>query len=277
MSEIPEIKRNKKRSILHNNRRSLMGLLGITRDYTESKELEIQKLRIQKIMSSKMMVGGIAHDLNNLHFSILGNVGMLELENLTEGQVELLKNLKNATIRAEDLTTQLFSFASGRTSKKSIASVNTIISDSASLVLRGVKVTFDIKFPEEELFINADVGQMNQVINNLLINAIQAMPNGGNISINYSKIEHGNQVAPTMEDITYVKIVIQDTGVGIPQKLQQKLFLPYFTTKKNGAGLGLVSCFHIINDHKGYITFESKEGRGTTFFLYLPLSSNQQI
>jgi signal transduction histidine kinase len=277
MSEITEITRKKKKKLLRNDRRFLMGLLGITRDFTESKALEIQKSRIQKKMSLELMVGGIAHDLNNLLFSILGNVEMLELENLTEGHKKLLKNVKDATMRGKDLTAQLLSFPTGGTSKKSISSVNTIVSDSASLVLRSVKITYDIKSPKEELYINADVGQINQVINNLLINAVQAMPNGGNISINYSKIEHGNQVTATMEDITYVKIAIQDTGVGIPKKLHQKLFCPYFTTKENGTGLGLTSCFHIIKDHKGYITFESEEGRGTTFFLYLPLSPNQQI
>jgi PAS domain S-box-containing protein len=249
------------------------GVIGITRDITEKKKLEIEQNRVQKMETLELLAGGIAHDYNNLLTSILGNLELLELENLTEDQFELCKDCKHASLQAKDLTEQLLLFAKGGFSQIKTVSIKTIITDSVSLLSRGVKSLCEIVSPDAEFLVNVDVGQINQVINNLLINANQAMPNGGNITIKIEPVDHGNQVSTTLEDKLYVKISIQDTGIGIPKNLQTKIFNPYFTTKEKGHGLGLVSCFRIIQDHKGYITFDSQEGEGTTFYVFLPVQS----
>jgi signal transduction histidine kinase len=242
------------------------------KDISERKKFETEQFRFQKMESLELLAGGISHDYNNLLGTIIGSIDLLEMEHLNEEQLDICIDLKNAVNRAKDLTKQILYFAIGGYSKITRTPLSKIVRESASLVFRGVDPIYDINSSNEDIYVDVDIGQINQVINNLLINAIQAMPNSGKVTIFIELIDNGNQISNTLENKPYAKISIQDSGIGISKKNQLKIFSPYFTTKERGSGLGLTSCYRIIQDHKGYITFNSIEGEGTTFYIYLPLS-----
>ena len=176
--------------------------------------------------------------------------------------------------RARDLTQQLLTFSKGGAPVKKAASMEQIVLDSASFVLRGSNVKCEFVVPDPVWTVDADEGQMNQVINNLVINADQSMPEGGTISIRIENVTVGKKDIMAIKEGRYVKISIEDQGVGIAKEYLQKIFDPFFTTKQKGSGLGLAIVYSIINKHDGYINVESKVGIGTTFHVYLPASEN---
>jgi len=220
-----------------------------------------------------VLAGGIAHDFNNLLAGILGNISLAKIK--TEADSKIFKRLdeaENAVYRARDLTMQLMTFSKGGSPVKKTASIEQIVRDSALFVLSGSNVRCKFEVPEDIWAVEVDEGQMNQVINNLIINADQSMPEGGIIEV---RIEN-RSVAPRNEMSLaagrYVKISIKDQGVGIPKKYIHKIFDPYFTTKQKGTGLGLASAYSIIKNHGGFIGAESQAGVGTTFQVYIPAS-----
>ncbi len=260
-------------TFLHDINGNISGTMGITRDISERKKKEEEEIRIQKMESLEIFAGGIAHDYNNLLAAILGNIELLSLEPLTTDQKECISDLNQATNQARKLTRQLLTFTKGRIKKKELTSIRKLINQSTSLALRGSKIKLLVDYSKDDFNLNVNVGQINQVMNNILINANQAMPNGGEIKIQISKLDHGNLISSALNDETYALIQIEDQGNGIPKAIQNKIFTPYFTTKIKGNGLGLVNSYKIIQNHGGYINFQSKEGEGTTFFIYLPISN----
>ena len=242
-------------------------------DITERKKAEEELLRAQKLESLGILAGGIAHDFNNILTTILGNVSMARMQVAPEGEpFEMLSEAETASIRAQKLTKQLLTFAKGGAPVKETTSIKDILKESPSFVLRGSKSRCEFSIAEDLWPAEIDVGQISQVINNIVINANQAMPEGGIIQVAAENLiinaGHGLPVNPGR----YIRISIKDQGVGIAEKHLKSIFDPYFTTKHDGSGLGLATTYSIIKKHEGHITVESRLGVGTTFHIYLPAS-----
>jgi len=183
---------------------------------------------------------------------------------------EFLTEVENAAFQARDLTQQLLTFSKGGAPIKETASIQELLRESANFVLRGSNVNCNYTIADDLWPVNIDKGQINQVINNLIINADQAMPEGGAIQLSADNIHSGTNHLPSLNASHYIKISIKDTGIGIDSQHLSKVFDPYFTTKQKGHGLGLATCYSIIKKHDGDITISSKPGNGTTVNIYLP-------
>ena len=253
-------------------------MVGSLRDITKQKNLEFEQLRIQKFESIGLLAGGIAHDYNNILVSILGNIQLLQLgEHLTEEQRDILTELQAATMHATDLTRQLLTFAKGGKPVRKLESILRIIEDSASFVLRSSKCRYACQVEDVIPLVNVDKAQMMQVMNNLLINAVQAMPEGGLILITLSLIDTAITNEIPLKTGKFVKIAVKDQGVGISKENQVKIFDLYFTTKEGGSGLGLPTSYSILKNHNGHLTFESLEHHGSTFYVYLPATEEFSV
>jgi PAS domain S-box-containing protein len=250
----------------------------IYRDITQSKIDEAERLKSQKIESLSKLTGGIVHDYNNILVGILGNVNILQYKPSLDEDVKLiLKDIETAAIRAHDLTKQLLTFSKGGSPIKTPAHINDVIQDSVSLIMRGSKSQYELKFEGEMPVVEIDIGQISQMINNLIINAKQAMPTGGLLKISARTIIISDSSTIPLANGDYVQISIQDEGKGIPVEIQGHIFDPYFTTKPAGAGLGLATSFSIAKQHDGLLMFETEENKGTTFYIFLPVSDKQVI
>ncbi|MCP4763208.1 MAG: response regulator, partial [archaeon] len=175
-----------------------------------------------------------------------------------------------ASFKAKALTKQLLTFSKGGAPIKSAANIEKIITDSANFVLRGSNVKCTFLFDNDLMTVEVDEGQMNQVMNNLIINADQAMPNGGILTIIVKNFIISKPLALPIKSGNYIKIEIIDQGIGIPKEYISKIFDPYFSTKQTGSGLGLATTYSIVKNHNGFITVDSILGKGTTFIVYLP-------
>lgn len=246
------------------------------RDISERKRFEYELLKSEKLDSIGMLAGGIAYDFNNILTAILGYISLSKMD--SEPASTLFKQLDNAeraTLRAKDLTQQLLTFSKGGVPVKTLTSIKEIIKDSASFALRGSKIRCDLELADDLWAIEADEAQISQAINNLTMNAQQAMPAGGIMSITAENVLlHKNDNLPLQKG-RHLRITISDQGHGILKELFPKIFDPYFTTKEKGSGLGLTVVYSIIKNHGGYINVESEPGAGTTFTIYLPASPQQ--
>jgi PAS domain S-box-containing protein len=261
-------------SPLRDSKSTIIGAVMVFRDITEQIKMEEELRRAQKLDSLSLLAGGIAHDFNNILTAIAGNLSLAKI-NLqpTEKIYQRVSQAENATLRAQDLTQQLLTFAKGGAPIKKMASLGEMVKDVTSFVLRGSNVKCEYYIQENLWSAEVDIGQMSQVLNNLVINATQAMPDGGtvkisgkNVTIDDSINDNGN----TFNKGNYIQISVQDNGIGISSKHLPKIFDPFFTTKQKGSGLGLASCYSIIKNHEGHIKVESEIGKGTTFSIYLP-------
>jgi PAS domain S-box-containing protein len=253
--------------------RKLIG--AVIRDISARKAREEQKIYLnkKKLESVGVLAGGIAHDFNNILAAILGNIELAELYTDSNNKAyPLLKEAKNASIRAKDLTQQLLTFAKGGEPVKQTSSISKIITDSADFVLHGSSVVCDYHIPNDLWPVDVDTSQISQVIQNMIINACHAMPNGGLIEIYCNNVQDISKELSSLPPRQYIKITIVDSGSGIPQKHVDKIFDPYFSTKQDGSGLGLAICHSIICKHSGNISVQSEINKGTTFTIYLPAS-----
>lgn len=255
-------------------------VMGIARDITQRKRMETELLRIGKFESIGILAGGIAHDFNNILTAILGNISLARMYiNHEDKLFSILSEAEKASLRAKELTHQLVTFAVGGEPVKKTGSVADVVKGSVSLALAGSNVLCQCHMPDDLWPVEFDEGQIRDVIHNILSNAVHAMPAGGVVKIPGENVivraEKGNKGLP-LPDGKYVKISVEDQGIGIPDEHLPLVFDPYFSTKQRGTqkgmGLGLATAFSIIKKHKGYITVESKVGAGTTFQIYLPAS-----
>ncbi len=260
------------------NYRGKPHLLAVVRDITERKILEKETLKVQKLESTGILAGGIAHDFNNILTAILGNITLAKMYAKPEDKVyDRLLRAEKASMRAKDLTQRLLTFSKGGAPVKEIASTVNLVKESATFALTGSNVICKFTIPHDIWQVEIDKGQISQVINNLVINADQAMPDGGTIVINVENINIGKESTLFLNAGKYVKINIEDQGIGISEKHLNKIFDPYFTTKTKGSGLGLATAFSIIKSHDGLITVDSKLGVGTKFSIYLPASTEKAL
>ncbi|MBU1568713.1 MAG: PAS domain S-box protein [Proteobacteria bacterium] len=254
----------------------LIGALSLVENVTERLRIEKELLKIQKLESTGILAGGLAHDFNNILTAILGNINLSLLDQtLSQGTRKLLASAENASLRAKDLTQQLLTFAKGGEPIKESTSLSEVIEDSATFVLHGGNVSCACRLPENLWHALVDRGQISQVIQNIVLNSRHAMPNGGTVEIACSNVLPAEDAFALLDPKSkYVKIRIKDTGIGIPATLLDKIFDPYFTTKQEGSGLGLAITLSIINKHKGHILVNSETGKGTEFTIYLPAADS---
>lgn len=245
----------------------------VSRDITERRKADEEREKMQRLESIGILAGGIAHDFNNLLAGILGNIDLAKMHVKPGDKLyKRLEDTETASLRARDLTQQLLTFSKGGEPVKKDFSVSALLRDSVGFTLSGSNVRCEYLIPEDLWPVNADEGQINQVISNLVINAMQAMPGGGLIIASCENIAIGPKDAIPLKKGQYVKITLRDQGTGISEEHLAKIFDPYFTTKERGKGLGLATSYSIIKRHDGYITVESQLGVGTAFHIYLPAS-----
>jgi len=255
---------------------NIIGVVLVFRDNTEKKKMEEEILKAGKLESVGILAGGIAHDFNNILTAITGNISLAMRDIKPADEIfRRLADAESACMRAKDLTYQLLTFAKGGAPVRKVVSLSEIMEDSSRLALAGSNVRCSISMPDELLPADVDEGQISRVINNLLINAVEAMPGGGVITVRVENVMVSKGNAIPLAAGKYIKISIQDQGTGIPPGHLQKIFDPYFTTKQKGSGLGLAICYSIVKKHDGHISAESELGRGTTFSIYLPASSKE--
>ena len=246
---------------------------GIFRDVTEKRRLEEQLLRAGKLESVATLAGGIAHDFNNLLTAILGNISLARLHAVA-AQQNTLAAAEKASFRARDLVQQLMTFARGGQPLLQNLHPAKLLKKAALFALSGSNVKCGFAIPDNLWPVRGDKGQLTQVIHNLVTNADQAMPDGGTIKVTAENISLPTPAtAPALPAGNYVKISVEDHGVGIPAPDLARIFDPYFTTQQlssqKGTGLGLAICHAIIEKHAGRITAESNR-TGTVFHIYLP-------
>jgi len=251
--------------------------LNFLRDITEKHRLEEELLKAQKLEAIGVLAGGIAHDFNNILAAIMGNVSLAKMDVSQDDKIhQVLEEVEEASKRAKALTRQLLTFSKGGVPVKEVTTISDVIVGCSTFALSGSRIGCDFKLPADLWPVKIDVGQINQVIQNIIINADQAMDAGGTIRISAANItvnmNHGLPLRPG----NYVLLKFQDSGSGISEANLNKIFDPYFTSKENGSGLGLTTAYSIIKKHDGHITVDSQEGVGTTFNVYLP-SSKEEI
>ncbi len=243
-------------------------------DITERKRMEEEIMKARKLESLGVLAGGIAHDFNNMLTAVLGNISFAKHFADPENS-KLLRRLaeaEKASLRARDLTQQLLTFSRGGAPIKETVSLVELLKGTSEFALSGSNVVCEFSILDDLWPVDADQGQISQVIENLIINANQAMPEGGTIQVRAENVTVGTgNILPLVKG-QYVKVSVTDHGLGIPKEHLLKLFDPYFTTKQEGSGLGLATAYSIIKKHGGYITADSELGVGTTVNFYLPAS-----
>jgi nitrogen-specific signal transduction histidine kinase/ActR/RegA family two-component response regulator len=263
---------------IFNKDNRITGAVLVFRDITEKHKIEEDLLRIDKLESVGVLAGGIAHDFNNILSVILGNISLAKMYVKADDE-RLQKRFSDAELaimRAKDLTQQLLTFSRGGSPIKKTSAIQSVLKASCRFAVTGSNIQCEFDLPNDLLPVDIDAGQINQVINNLIINAQQAMREGGTIHIKAENMVSSEEIARqglVVNKGEYVRIAIQDSGVGIPLENLGKIFDPYFSTKEQGSGLGLATSHSIIKKHGGYITVESSPGNGTTFYIYLPASA----
>jgi PAS domain S-box-containing protein len=256
----------------------IIALLAITRDITERKKMGEELVKAQKLESVGLLAGGIAHDFNNLLTAVLGYINLAKMHVRSDSTAsEHLVKAENASFRARDLTRQLLTFSRGGAPVRKAASLREVIEESAGFALRGSDLRHEFIIPEDLWPVEMDEGQIGQVVQNLIINANHAMPNGGTVTITCRNVTIPEKSVLPLTRGDYVQVSIEDRGTGIAKEHLPKIFDPYFTTKAKGSGLGLATSYAIIKNHDGYITAESEPGVGTTFHFYLPASDSSGL
>ena len=262
--------------ILDDNNQPSGVILGAVRDLTDRKQMTAELMKTQKLESIGVLAGGIAHDFNNILTAILGNISLaktyIEAQESTEKALEKLTMAEEASLRATNLTQQLLTFSKGGLPVKKVTSVSELLTKSARLALSGSNVRCEYSISDDLWLAEIDAGQINQVINNIIINATQAMPEGGIVRVCAENAMVRENSNIPLQPGAYIEISIEDQGVGIPPENLQNIFDPYFTTKQGASGLGLATSHSIIGKHGGYITAQSQPGHGAVFHIYIPAS-----
>jgi len=251
------------------------GVVTVFRDVTQQQHLERELIRTQKMESLAVLAGGIAHDFNNLLTGITGNLSLARLHTSESPELsESLEEAEKAAFRARGLTQQLLTFSRGGAPIKTLCDLGRVARDAALFASRGSQVACRLELPDDLWGVEIDEAQIAQVIHNLVINAIEAMPSGGTIRMVAENLQVESDDG-LMRAGRYVVLRVVDQGPGIPEPLFGRVFEPYFTTKHKGSGLGLAICHSIITRHSGRIAVSSKPGTGATFEILLPAATTR--
>ncbi|MDD5674714.1 MAG: PAS domain S-box protein [Chitinivibrionales bacterium] len=255
---------------------AVAGVVMVFRDITEKQKLLDQMQKAEKLDSLGILAGGIAHDFNNLLSGIFGYIDMAR-ERSTGDPVTSIFLDKAVTVfeRAKNLTRQLLTFSKGGTPVRKTGQLGALVKESATFALSGAKIFCEFKIAPDLWACDFDENQMAQVIDNIVINALQTMPHGGRLVITAENTFVADNAKTPLRNGKYLKISIADTGVGIQPDLLKRIFDPFFTTKHTGSGLGLATSYSIIQKHDGCIEVESEPGKGSVFHIYLPASQKE--
>jgi PAS domain S-box-containing protein len=240
------------------------------RDTSEIKKSEELLRNAQKLESLGVLAGGIAHDFNNLLGGIFGLVDVAQALSKDRAVKGYLSAAMSTMNRARALTQQLLTFSAGGEPVRRVQSLFPFLRETTAFALSGSRISCNFTVADDLWSCNCDRNQIGQVIDNIVINAQQAMPTGGTITVTASNVIFTERQHPSLSAGTYVRISVSDRGVGIPRELVSRIFDPFFTTKQKGSGLGLAIGYSIIKRHGGHIDVESRSGLGTTFHVYLP-------
>jgi len=263
---------------IHDRESKTIGIVLVFRDITDRRKMEEEFMKATKLESVGILAGGIAHDFNNILTAIKGSISLAKLNVRHEDKIfGILTEMEKASIQAESLTQQLLTFSKGGAPIKKSMNISNLLKDLSIFSLRGSNVKCEFFIADDLWSVEVDEGQISEVINNLIINADQAMPEGGIINVIAENIKVENRQVQYMRNGEYIEIIIEDMGHGIPEDVLDKIFDPYFTTKQNGTGLGLAISYSIIKRHNGYMDVESGVGEGTKFYIYLPALINEPI
>ena len=267
-------------SPIRDEKSRIIGGVMVFRDISDRERLQEEVLKFKKLESVGRLAGGIAHDFNNLLTGIMGNLEVANLrlvQDPARARENIDKSIK-ASHRAADLTQKLLTFAKGGEPVKKTADLGEIIKDSAEFVMSGSNIALQVKVTEGLWAAEVDTGQISQVIQNLVINAVQAMPGGGSISVTADNVCFDADEMPPLPLAPggYVRISVKDQGHGITPEIRQKVFDPFFTTRAEGSGLGLSVIHSIVSKHKGHVTLSSVPGKYTEFTVFLPALQEQR-
>jgi len=251
-------------------------LLLHVRDVSERAGIEKKLTQAQKLESVGILAGGIAHDFNNILTGIIGNISFAKLDLPEDSSAyEPICRAEKSAFRARLLTQQLLTFAQGGSPVRKTASVRQLLEETATFVLSGSRSICEFNIEEDLWPADIDIGQVSQVIENLVLNASQAMPTGGRIVLSAKNITIDASHKKSLMKLKlgrYIEISIKDSGIGISPENLERIFDPYFTTKKEGSGLGLATSYSIIHKHGGDIVVSSQVNQGTSFTVYIPAS-----
>jgi PAS domain S-box-containing protein len=271
-----------RRSISHsaapirNQLGEVTGVVLVFRDVTEKRRLLEQMQRAERLDAIGLVAGGIAHDFNNLLGGIFGYIFLAreQAEN-SKVQIEALDEALRVFEHARQLTQQLLTFSKGGEPVCGLVDLRKLVAECARFALSGSNVSCQLDLPPSLPNVEVDSHQIWRVIDNLVRNAVQAMPLGGSIIVKGESVEIRTRRPGALEAGTYVRITITDTGPGIAPDVLPKIFDLFFTTKEQGSGLGLATAYSVVKKHGGHIEVESKLGQGSTFHMYLPAAINQ--
>jgi two-component system cell cycle sensor histidine kinase/response regulator CckA len=253
-----------------------MCLQAIVRDISERKRLEQERLRAQKLEAIGTLAGGIAHDFNNLLQGVFGYISLAKLKkDDREKSLAALEEAEKALHLSVMLTNQLLTFSKGGKPLKKTVDLLPVIENAAKFALSGSRSSYRLTVADGLWAAEADEGQIGQVIQNIVLNADQAMPVGGQVELSARNVlAPGPDLPQGLEEGKYIELAIRDTGIGIAEQYLARIFDPYFTTKEKGSGLGLATSYSIVRNHNGLIDVRSKVAQGTTFLVYLPATSS---
>ena len=258
---------------------NIIGIVGTSFDITEKLKMEKEISKIKNLESLGILAGGIAHDFNNILTSILGNISLIELYIKDKKPLEIVERLKNAVKRAENLSKKLMTFSKGRFLIKESGNIVELIKNTAEFIFTGTSVEIEYQIEDNIPDIVMDKYQISEVVHNIVLNARQAMESIENprlfIAIEKKDIQYGDVL--DLEQGKYIKISIMDNGTGIHEKIIDKIFDPYFTTKDEGSGIGLATSYSIVKQHNGVIFVSSEYGEGSLFEIYLPIVEKSNI
>jgi signal transduction histidine kinase len=261
---------------IHDGQGHISGSVLVFRDISERLKIIEEYQKVSQLESLGLLAGGIAHDFNNLLTAVIGSISVARVYSGRPDRLERLRQsldrAERACLQSKELTQQLLTFARGGAPIKEAASLPELIRDSANFVLQGSNIERNYDLPPATWLVEVDPNQFSQVVHNLVLNSLQAMPEGGSLTIRAENLaaHHPALRGLPLVEGPYVRFTIEDTGTGISPENLPRIFDPYFTTKETGNGLGLAICYSIIRNHQGHIQVEPASGQGTIFNIFLP-------
>ena len=260
----------------------IMGVVVVFKDITERKQMEGELLRIDKLHAFEVLAGGIAHDFNNILAVTLGFLELTKMNVQPGEKIEkYIDDAFSSTIQARDLAAKFLTISQCYLKKQEKAHIAKTIDQVLESIQVSDNIIFKINIPDQTRPLRASQPHIEQLLKNIFVNGLEAMPGGGTIQVTVCNCPDGSKEHSSLVNSPHLKISVHDQGKGIPTENHQKIFDPYFSTKpkssKRGVGLGLTVCQAIVKSHHGHIEIQSASGQGTTVLIYLPVDENSMV